>query len=149
MTVPGKGGRPRKWLSNADRMRAYRARRRGEAEPETLDAALDAGDELAEALGRERRLLQQLTEAGFEVTVICPASPGQPPRETVRGVRVYRYPEPRPGDGLLGYLWEYGYSMTAATILSLVVLLRHGFDVVHALTPTAALAARAAGHRTV
>src|SRR5690242_7503544 len=40
MTVPGKGGRPRKWLSDADRMRAYRARRRGESEPDTLEAAL-------------------------------------------------------------------------------------------------------------
>lgn len=29
VTVPGKGGRPRKWRSDADRVRAYRARQAG------------------------------------------------------------------------------------------------------------------------
>jgi glycosyltransferase involved in cell wall biosynthesis len=85
--------------------------------------------------GRVRREANALTDAGFDVTVICPASPGQPRREMVRGVRVYRYPEPRPGDGLLGYLWEYGYSMAATMLVSLVVLVRHGFDVMHVHNP--------------
>jgi hypothetical protein len=40
MTVPGKGGRPRKWRSDADRVRAFRARHRGEEEPATFDEAL-------------------------------------------------------------------------------------------------------------
>jgi len=45
MTVPGKGGRPRKWRSDADRVRAYRARRRGEQEPPTVDAVPTTADE--------------------------------------------------------------------------------------------------------
>ena len=47
MTVPGKGGRPRKWRSDADRSRAYRARQAGADEPPVLAQALDDGDELA------------------------------------------------------------------------------------------------------
>ncbi len=49
MTIPGKGGRPRKWRSDADRSRAYRARQRGEAEPATVEHAVVDGDELARA----------------------------------------------------------------------------------------------------
>jgi hypothetical protein len=56
MTVSGKGGRPRKWRSDADRQRAFRARQKGEAEPPTLARALDDGDELAVALERIRFL---------------------------------------------------------------------------------------------
>ena len=47
VTVPGKGGRPRKWRSDADRARAYRARQVGNEEPPVLARALDDGDELA------------------------------------------------------------------------------------------------------
>ena len=40
MTVPGKGGRPRKWRSDADRVRAFRARERGDDEPPTIDVSV-------------------------------------------------------------------------------------------------------------
>lgn len=63
VTVPGKGGRPRKWRSDADRVRAFRARERGEQEPPTLETALDDGDELALAVDRARRLQAELVEA--------------------------------------------------------------------------------------
>lgn len=63
MTVPGKGGRPRKWRSDADRVRAFRARERGEQEPPTLDTALIDGDELALAVDRARRLQAELVDA--------------------------------------------------------------------------------------
>ncbi len=52
MTVAGKGGRPKKWKSDADRVRAYRARQRGEAEPATLEQAIEQGDEFAEHVAR-------------------------------------------------------------------------------------------------
>ncbi len=60
MTIPGKGGRPRKWRSDADRVRAYRARQRGDSEPPVLAVALDEGDELAAALEHGRELGQRL-----------------------------------------------------------------------------------------
>ena len=50
--MAGKGGRPKKWKSDADRVRAYRARQRGEAEPATLEQAIEQGDEFAEHVAR-------------------------------------------------------------------------------------------------
>lgn len=62
MTVPGKGGRPRKWKSDADRVRAYRARQQGEDEPPTIQQTIDDGGEVA-ALWTE---LQNLRETVAE-----------------------------------------------------------------------------------
>ena len=56
VTVVGKGGRPRKWRSDTDRVRAYRARQRGAEEPPTVDEALDGGDDAALAWNRVREL---------------------------------------------------------------------------------------------
>jgi len=63
VTVSGKGGRPRKWRSDADRVRAYRARQRGEDEPRTFEAALDDGDDLARAVEHARQLQAELAAA--------------------------------------------------------------------------------------
>lgn len=63
MTVPGKGGRPRKWRSDADRQRAFRARQSGRTEPPTAVQALDDGDELAHAWEVVRDLGQQVESA--------------------------------------------------------------------------------------
>jgi glycosyltransferase involved in cell wall biosynthesis len=35
----------------------------------------------------------------------------------------------------LGYIWEYGYSLVATFILSLIVWIRPGFDIIHAANP--------------
>src|SRR5215467_9069359 len=43
---------------------------------------------------RVRREAYALTSAGYPVTVICPSAKGQPSREIVNGVTVYRYPAP-------------------------------------------------------
>jgi glycosyltransferase involved in cell wall biosynthesis len=84
---------------------------------------------------RVRREATALTAAGYRVSIICPSGKGQPRRETVNGVRVYRYAPPPPANGLLGYVWEYGYSMAAAFLISLMIFAREGFDVVHAHNP--------------
>jgi chromosome segregation ATPase len=63
VTVPGKGGRPRKWRSDADRQRAFRARQSGRPEPPTAVQALDDGDELARAWEVVRDLGRQLDGA--------------------------------------------------------------------------------------
>ena len=63
MTVPGKGGRPRKWRSDADRVRAYRARQTGVDELPTLVQALDDADELARTWAMVRDLGEQLDTA--------------------------------------------------------------------------------------
>lgn len=63
MTIPGKGGRPRKWRSDADRQRAWRARQSGLGEPPTVAEALDEGDELARVWEIVRDLGEHLDQA--------------------------------------------------------------------------------------
>ncbi|MFN8439516.1 MAG: glycosyltransferase family 4 protein [Caldilineaceae bacterium] len=84
---------------------------------------------------RVRQEAKALVGAGYEVTVICPKGKGQPWNDLIDNVRVYRFPMPAQGNGLFGYLWEYGYSLLAALCLSLYVFFRHGFDVIHAHNP--------------
>jgi glycosyltransferase involved in cell wall biosynthesis/peptidoglycan/xylan/chitin deacetylase (PgdA/CDA1 family) len=76
-----------------------------------------------------------LTKAGYRVTVIAPAAPGHRWHEVVDGVVTYSYPAPRASNGVLGFIWEYGCSLVASFVLSLVVFLRDGFDIVHAHNP--------------
>jgi chromosome segregation protein len=70
MTVAGKGGRPRKWRSDADRVRAYRARQRGDDEPPTVEIALVAGDEIAVAWDRVRELGETTKEQRAALTAL-------------------------------------------------------------------------------
>jgi glycosyltransferase involved in cell wall biosynthesis len=99
---------------------------------------------------QDSRVLREaatLTEAGYEVTVIAPAARGQARHEVLDAVRVCRFPAPSGGNGLLGYLWEYAYSTAAIFVISLVLFLRRGFDVVHAHNPPDTLALIAAFYR--
>lgn len=84
---------------------------------------------------RVRREANTLASAGYQVSVISPAWPGRPRRERVDAVQVFRFPPPPPASGLIGYLWEYGYSMLVIFALSLSVWAREGFDIVHAHHP--------------
>ena len=67
MTIPGRGGRPRKWLSDADRVRAHRARQRGDVEPPTFEEMSAGDDELAHALRRHGELEVELADARRDV----------------------------------------------------------------------------------
>lgn len=78
---------------------------------------------------------ETLVSAGYQVTVICPGEQDLPRRDQQSGVRIYRFPPPPEGEGLLGYALEYGYAMVAVFLLSLLVWWREGFDVVHAHCP--------------
>ena len=82
-----------------------------------------------------RKEAQALTAAGYRVAVISPAQSGRPRHELIDGVSVYRFPMWVFPIGSLGYLVEYCYAMLAIAALSLWVLLREGFDVVHAANP--------------
>ncbi|TWT82114.1 2-deoxystreptamine glucosyltransferase [Planctomycetes bacterium CA13] len=78
---------------------------------------------------------ESLMAAGYDLTVICPTGDSQKWAERVAGCRVYRYPQPFEAHGFLGYVLEYGYSLTALFLGSVYVFVRHGFDVVHVHTP--------------
>ena len=84
---------------------------------------------------RVRREASALTTAGYQVSVICPAACGQSYGETLDGVHVYRFVSAPPAMSLLGYVWEYAYSMVATFVLSLFVFFSEGFDIVHAHNP--------------
>lgn len=79
---------------------------------------------------------QSLVGAGYRVSVICPTDEHSTRRsETIDQVRVFRYPKPPHIDGLIGYVFEYGYSILMQFLISLYVFLRHGFDAIHMHTP--------------
>ena len=84
---------------------------------------------------RVRREALTLVEHGYTVSVICPRAHPQPATETVRGVHVYRYDRRIRPKGTLGYVLEYVHAPFVALKLSVRVLRRHGFDVVHAHNP--------------
>ena len=84
---------------------------------------------------RARNQARTLVSAGYQVSVIGPKfGPGKLV-EDVDGVRVYRFPSSPKAQGVLGYAWEYSYSLLAIFLLSLVVFFRRGFDAIHAHNP--------------
>jgi len=94
-----------------------------------------------------------LADAGYKVAVIALRSPGQAARETWNGIEVYRVPtlelfkKTVTGNGgrlhllfvrlksFLGYVVEYVYFTAACLLVSAYILLRRGFDVMHAHNP--------------
>jgi glycosyltransferase involved in cell wall biosynthesis len=76
-----------------------------------------------------------LRSAGFQVSVICPKGPGDPRRQVIDGVRIYKYAPPAGGNGILGYLWEFIYCWIRTALLSIVVARREGFDAIQACNP--------------
>lgn len=94
---------------------------------------LENGSYIAD--NRPQREARTLTAAGYNVSVICPHRKGGPFHETIEGVHVYSFPAPFVASGVLSYLYEYGYGMIAMFLLAVIVLIREGFDVVHAHSP--------------
>ncbi|HXA45051.1 MAG TPA: glycosyltransferase, partial [Candidatus Angelobacter sp.] len=102
---------------------------------------------------RVRNEASLLASSGYRVSVICLRKPGQPRTETIGNVRVYRLPRlelfkktPALNPGLvsalflkiksfLGYLVEYVYFTTACFLAAAYILVRHGFDAIHAHNP--------------
>ena len=76
-----------------------------------------------------------LVDFGYQVTVIAPCGKQEAWYELNDRVHVYRYPRPKEGESGLGYIWEYGVSIFWTFWLSLWVLLRRGFDVIHSHSP--------------
>ena len=94
-----------------------------------------------------------LTDAGYRVSVIALRKKGQPRREIVNGIEVYRVPhlelfkKTAPANlnrgalfflklrASLGYLTEYCYFTVACLLVTSYVFVRRGFDVIHAHNP--------------
>ena len=84
---------------------------------------------------RVQRQTNALRARGVELAVICPRAAGEIFHERVDGVEIYRYPKPAVGGGFLSHLLEYLTSLLAHTVLTLVVFVRHRFDVIHVANP--------------
>jgi glycosyltransferase involved in cell wall biosynthesis len=76
-----------------------------------------------------------LIARGYRVSVICPKGPGDPARETIDGVNIYKYASAPEAQGLLGFAWEFAYSWLRTALLSLEVWRRGRFDVLQACNP--------------
>ena len=78
---------------------------------------------------------QSLTAAGYQVSVVCPRGPGDPPEQVVDGVTLYKYRPPRTGSAKASFLAEYLYSLVATTWLTVRAWRRHRFKVLQACNP--------------
>jgi len=77
-----------------------------------------------------------LTEAGYEVSVICPKGKGfNASHEVIDGIHIHRYHLPLEASGFLGFIIEYTVTMFWALFLSLKIAFTRGFDVIHACNP--------------
>lgn len=88
----------------------------------------------------DRRVWQEscaLVEAGFRVTVICPAGANrdQEPDVTIDGVRVLRYPLRPAVGGPAGYLREYALALWRTGVLAAKIRRKSPVDIVQACNP--------------
>ncbi|BBZ79564.1 glycosyltransferase WbuB [Mycolicibacterium anyangense] len=107
----------------------------------------------------DRRVWQEscaLVDAGFEVTVICPAGVNRDhlSEEVLNGIRILRYPLRPAAGGPTGYLREYALALWHTLKLAVKVRRKGAIDAVHACNPPdllflVALALRPFGTRFV
>ena len=76
-----------------------------------------------------------LVAAGYRVSVICPQGPGEPARQLIDGVALYKYRPAPEAKGFGGFVVEFVYSWLRTALLSVVVRRERGFDVIQACNP--------------
>lgn len=83
---------------------------------------------------RVQREANVVKSMGGQVVIICPTDGGRF-HSRIDGFDVYQYPKPHPGQGFVGHIMEYAASFFFHFWLTGYVLLRHGFDIIHAANP--------------
>jgi glycosyltransferase involved in cell wall biosynthesis len=76
-----------------------------------------------------------LKSNGYTVSVVSPAKQGQLWHERINGIDVFRYPLIPTVNNFYGYFLEYGWSLIAMFFISISVLARSGFDIIHIANP--------------
>ena len=80
-----------------------------------------------------------LCDCGFQVCIICPKTPtGTQHQESyicIDNIHIYRYRLPTISNKYVAYSLEYSLALIKTFWISLKVLFRHGFDVIHAANP--------------
>jgi glycosyltransferase involved in cell wall biosynthesis len=83
---------------------------------------------------RVNREVETLTESGHQVDVICQRYRGEPRRERIGDVNVYRLSSRRARRGVVGYLLEYGSFFLLSAVLVSALHVRRRFDLVQVNT---------------
>jgi glycosyltransferase involved in cell wall biosynthesis len=88
----------------------------------------------------DRRIWSEATtlrDAGFQVCIISPMGSKRDLERyiCIDNIHVYRYRLPMTGYNCLSYIAEYGVALLMTYLLSLKILFRHGFDVIHTANP--------------
>lgn len=78
---------------------------------------------------------QALVARGYEVSVICPKGPGDPGRQQISGIRIYKYRPAPQARGVLGYLLEFVYCWIRTALLAAKVWRDRPFTIMQACNP--------------
>lgn len=83
------------------------------------------------------KISKALTERGYKIIVICPRGDriDSLPREKIEGISIYRYRAFEAKEGLLSYIFEYTQAIVKMFLLSILVFIREGFDIIHVCNP--------------
>jgi glycosyltransferase involved in cell wall biosynthesis len=84
---------------------------------------------------RARKQVGSLLGAGYEVSVISRADHDNRNHVNHERLHLYEYPAPREFGGKLAFVYEYAYSLVAASVLALWDFLRRGFRAIQAGHP--------------
>jgi glycosyltransferase involved in cell wall biosynthesis len=78
-----------------------------------------------------------LTQAGYDVSVICPKAKGfNAGHELLEGIEIFRYPLPFDASSKPGFAAEFLWCFLLTSLLSLrIALFGRGFDILHACNP--------------
>ncbi|MCK9900285.1 glycosyltransferase family 4 protein [Frankia sp. Cpl3] len=76
-----------------------------------------------------------LTEAGYQVRVICPKGPGDPDYQLLDGVHIYKYEPVAADSGVVSYLREFFVCWLRTARLARRVYREQGFDIIQACNP--------------
>ena len=78
-----------------------------------------------------------LTQAGYDVSVICPKAKGfNASHELLEGIEIFRYPLPFDASSKPGFAAEFLWCFLLTSLLSLrIALFGRGFDILHACNP--------------
>lgn len=86
--------------------------------------------------GRVWKEAQALHNAGYQVSVLCPAAKGYGRGyELLEGVHVYRHPVPKEKSSIIGYLLEFGCALFFEFLFSWWIFFRRGFKVLQGCNP--------------
>lgn len=78
---------------------------------------------------------QALKANGYDVSVICPKGEGDPSRQKIDDIYIYKYRPAPQARGLAGFVLEFAYSWIRTAVLSLAVARRRRFVVLQACNP--------------